>query len=61
LMWKDLKQRVTLSRSTIQRLARQGQFPQPIRLSPARVAWRESDIAAWIAKRATNTGSYVAD
>lgn len=40
-----------LSRSTIfnQRVA--GEFPPPVKLSSQRIAWREGDIAEWIAGR----------
>lgn len=37
---------VTLSKSTIYRLIKVGLFPQSIKLSPGRVAWRKSDIDA---------------
>lgn len=50
----DLRTRFTLSRTTVFRWRRMGLFPDPIRLGPARVAWRESDIAAWLAARMTN-------
>ena len=61
LNWKELKSRVTLCRSTITRMERDGHFPHSIKLSPGRVAWRESEVVAWIAKRQENTGAYVAD
>jgi prophage regulatory protein len=44
--------RVGLSIPTLWRLRRAGNFPQPIRLSPGAVAFRESDIEAWIEQRA---------
>jgi len=44
--------RVGLSRTTIWRLQRRGQFPRQVRLSPNRVGWLESEINAWIAARA---------
>ena len=44
--------RVALSDTTIWRLERAGNFPRSIRISPGAVAWRESDIEAWIEKRA---------
>jgi predicted DNA-binding transcriptional regulator AlpA len=34
-------------------LERDGHFPTRIRLSPKRVAWRMSDIEAWIDSRPT--------
>ena len=43
--------RVGLSETTLWRLERAGRFPKSIRISPGAVAWRESDIEAWIADR----------
>jgi prophage regulatory protein len=47
-----LRERLGLSEATILRMRRRGQFPQPIRLSPGRVGWRESDIVDWLDARA---------
>lgn len=44
-------QEVTLSKCTIYRLIKAGLFPQPIRLSPRRVAWQKCEIEAFIASR----------
>jgi prophage regulatory protein len=44
--------RIGVSDTTLWRLERAGQFPRSIRISPGTVAWRESDIEAWIAERA---------
>ena len=38
---------VTLSKCTIYRLIKAGKFPKPIKISPRRVAWRESDLHEW--------------
>ncbi|HAF43524.1 MAG TPA: hypothetical protein DCK83_00905 [Gallionellaceae bacterium] len=43
----SVKQRCTLSTSTIYRLIKKNLFPAPVRLSPGRVAWRESDVEKW--------------
>jgi len=37
--------------STIYRLVAAGQFPRQRQLSPGRVGWLESEVAAWIASR----------
>jgi prophage regulatory protein len=37
-----------LAASSIWRLARQGQFPAPVRLSPGCTAWFEHEIDAWL-------------
>ena len=43
--------RVGLSATTIWRLRRRGQFPDPVRISSGCVAWREADVESWIASR----------
>ena len=40
-----------LKRATLYRLMKIGQFPPPVRLTVRTVAWRESDVLAWIASR----------
>ncbi len=42
---------VPFSKATLYALIRKGDFPRPIRLAARTVAWRESDIATWIASR----------
>ena len=39
----------TLDRATIWRKVKEGTFPQPLKISGVRIAWRHSDIEAWIA------------
>lgn len=43
--------RTGLSRSTIYAAMARGEFPQPVRLGPRAVGWRESDVAEWLASR----------
>jgi prophage regulatory protein len=40
-----------LSRSTIYAFMARDDFPKPVRLGPLAVAWRQSEIQAWIASR----------
>ena len=40
--------RTGLSRSTIYDWMKHGKFPQPVKLGERLVAWRESDINAWL-------------
>lgn len=40
-----------LSRTSIYRLERAGEFPRRVRLGLRSVAWRESDVVAWITTR----------
>lgn len=49
--WQQVRQLVPVSRTTVWSWRRQGNFPKPVRLSPSRVAWRESEVRAWIATR----------
>ena len=37
-----------LSRSTMYRMLKDGDFPRPVQLGKRAVAWRESDVIAWI-------------
>jgi prophage regulatory protein len=41
-----------LSRSQRHRMVRAGKFPAPVKISERASAWRESDIAAWLASLA---------
>jgi len=43
--------RVALSDTTIWRRVKDGTFPAPVKISVGAIAWRESDIEAWIASR----------
>jgi prophage regulatory protein len=47
----------TLSKSTIYRLIKTGSFPRPVRLSRMRVAWRQTDIEAFMAACPDNGGA----
>ncbi|MGV9010592.1 helix-turn-helix transcriptional regulator [Brevundimonas sp.] len=52
LGWGRVRDLTGLSRTTAWRLQRIGQFPDPVRISPSRVAWRESELLAWKVARA---------
>ena len=47
LPWREVKALAGLSRTTAWRLQNAGDFPRPVAISPGRVAWRESEVAAW--------------
>ena len=51
LSWEALRYLIPLSRPQIWRLRSAGQFPQPIRLSPNRIAWKAADVLRWIESR----------
>ncbi len=48
---KDVINLTSLSRASIYRLITQGTFPKQVNLSIRTVAWRESEIEAWIAEK----------
>ena len=45
---REVEEITGLSRSTIYRMVKTGQFPQPVRIRPKAVRWRLSDILAWM-------------
>lgn len=55
LSWREVRSRTGLSRTTAWRLQNSGAFPRPVALSPGRVGWRETEIAAWTATLAPRT------
>jgi predicted DNA-binding transcriptional regulator AlpA len=44
---RAVEERTSLDITTIYRRIKIGAFPPPVRVARRRVAWRESDIAAW--------------
>lgn len=46
-----VEEKTGLSRSSIYELMDRDLFPRPIRIGRRAVAWRESDIEAWLASR----------
>jgi len=46
-----VREATALSRSELYRLMRIGAFPKPVAIGRRAVAWRDSDIQAWIAAR----------
>jgi len=49
--YDEVHDRTGLSRTTIWRLEKIKDFPQSVRISPGRRAWRESELDRWIASR----------
>jgi prophage regulatory protein len=49
---QDVLERVPFSDTTLWRMERRGEFPRCVRISPGRVGYLESEVEAWIAKRA---------
>lgn len=51
ILLNEVAAMVTVSRSTLWRWIKQGIFPTPIKLGPRRIAWRRSDVNAWLDSR----------
>ncbi|RZI97783.1 MAG: AlpA family phage regulatory protein [Brevundimonas sp.] len=49
--WSRVRDLTGLSRTTVWRLQRTGAFPSPLALSPGRVGWLDSEVAAWTQAR----------
>jgi prophage regulatory protein len=47
---EEVEAATSLHRTTIWRLRREGNFPEPTCISPGRVAWRKSQIVGWMAR-----------
>jgi len=50
---KEVVKKTGLSRTTIWRLERQGEFPLRVSLSARRVGWNEEEITKWLESRST--------
>jgi prophage regulatory protein len=46
--------KTSLSRTTLWRLSRRGEFPAPVRLSTNRIGWSLKAVEAWVASRTPN-------
>jgi prophage regulatory protein len=47
----DVQKQTDLSEATLRRLRKAGEFPEPLRLSPRRIAWEATAIMAWLESR----------
>lgn len=47
-----------LARSSIYRLMQEGDFPRPVRVGPAGVRWKASDVTAWLESRPVARGEH---
>ncbi len=48
---REVEARTALARSTIYDWMKRGDFPKPVALGSRKVAWRESDVNAWLETR----------
>jgi predicted DNA-binding transcriptional regulator AlpA len=49
---KAVCERIALSRATLDRLVAAGHFPQPVRITSHRLAYRAHEVQAWIEEKA---------
>jgi len=48
LSWNDIEKIVPVSKVLVSRLINKCQFPPPIQVGARRVAFRESEVVAWL-------------
>ena len=53
----EIEVKTGLTRSTIYRLMRAGEFPEPLKIGPRAVRWRATEIENWIAERPRASGN----
>ncbi len=49
--YEDLKKQFNLSRSSLDRWEKSGDFPKRIRLGANSIAWRSEDVQRWLQER----------
>jgi prophage regulatory protein len=52
LTWPQMAAMIPFTRQHLSRLERDGLFPQRLQIGANRVAWRETEVMAWIESRA---------
>ena len=57
---EEVETRCGIARTTIYRLMRCGEFPEPIKVGPRAVRWPASEIESWVAGRSRASGEGVA-
>ena len=53
---KDVLGMLSISKATLWRWRRDGEFPHPIQLGPNTVGWRRADVEEWLLARPRATG-----
>ena len=51
LRLREVKEITGMGRSTVYRRMQEGDFPRPVKIGPAAVRWRESEVDAWVESR----------
>ena len=54
---REVEQITGMGRSSIYRLMQAKEFPRPVRVGPAAVRWRASDITGWVESRPIATSA----
>jgi prophage regulatory protein len=49
----EVERRTGLRRAHLYKLARNGAFPKPLKISARASAWRASEVSSWIAAKVT--------
>lgn len=49
---REVAERTRLSRATIYKMVRDGDFPQQVQIGANKVAWLRSEVEGWIQSRA---------
>jgi prophage regulatory protein len=49
-------EKVPVSRTTLWRMERTGDFPKRMKISPNRIGWLETDVDAWLEERKPSRG-----
>ena len=60
LTGQTVQKMIGVSRVTLWRLSKAGEFPQAIRVGTRAVRWRADEIEAWISSRPRATGATAA-
>ena len=48
---RAVTQQTSLSRVTVWRMVRRGEFPAPVQISKGRIAWPAEEVSAWVSER----------
>lgn len=48
---RDVEKQTSLSRVTLWRMSKRGEFPQRVQLSPGRVGYNAAEVDSWLAAR----------
>lgn len=58
LTTKEVMAKLTLSRATLWRRVRAGDFPRHLSVSPNRIGWSRNAVDAWIAERVIEANNH---